>query len=559
MDKVEKRLSEYIDQLNDEKTPMEHRKGRHSSDYEKFLNTVRMVKSLKEPEFPKEEFEKRLTDSIQTYSDKDLKEKSKSRARLWMASLSAAAAVIAMVLIVNAVLPNKDPNMIHAMEQAITKLQAYNGILEIVETNELGEEVLQTKREVWADQEGNYYVKEIVGNESSMESGMVTVNNGELKWQIYPEQKKVYQFAAFPDSYHFTFKLGREVDNVKNALNIKILGEDLIAGRGATILEITPDNGVPYRLWVDKETDLPLQRESAMQNALKYRVTYTDITFTETIPKGLLTYSVPEDYEIVAKSPEQFVSNITEAEEMAGLSAIVPDRLPDGYSINKVSVETNTNTIKMYYRSTDHIIVLLQSMVVKEFQPASGAILGSISGNTVEVLISLEGKDGTFTGGGAYESVTGVASIRFQNEGIEYTIIGSDKIDTLKLLAENITNEELLLPEVNEDASEKPVVEVSYDLEEEKNAQKSVDEGHSPWRLDPAFVAQVYVSLLISPEGIVGDYPIAYEDITITANDGVTAIAEIKDDKSPAGKVYLKRLARQDKTGIWTVVGYAPR
>jgi hypothetical protein len=48
--------------------------------------------------------------------------------------------------------------------------------------------------------------------------------------------------------------------------------------------------------------------------------------------------------------------------------------------------------------------------------------------------------------------------------------------------------------------------------------------------------------LLLSPEGIVGDYP----------------IAEIKDKKSVAKYVYLKRLVRQDDTGIWTVIGYDP-
>jgi hypothetical protein len=37
---------------------------------------------------------------------------------------------------------------------------------------------------------------------------------------------------------------------------------------------------------------------------------------------------------------------------------------------------------------------------------------------------------------------------------------------------------------------------------------KRVDSGHTPWKLDPAFVAQVFVSLQISPEGIQGEYPV---------------------------------------------------
>lgn len=104
----------------------------------------------------------------------------------------------------------------------------------------------------------------------------------------------------------------------------------------------------------------------------------------------------------------------------------------------------------------------------------------------------------------------------------------------------------------------KPQVEIPVDLQAEENEQKSVDAGHSPWRLDPVYVAQVFVSLKISPEGIEGDYPIKYEDLKIVHNDGKTAIVEVAGDNTPVGRVYLKRLIRQDSTGIWTVVGYDP-
>jgi hypothetical protein len=69
-------------------------------------------------------------------------------------------------------------------------------------------------------------------------------------------------------------------------------------------------------------------------------------------------------------------------------------------------------------------------------------------------------------------------------------------------------------------------------------------------------VAQFFASLLLSPEGITGDYPIAYEDIKIIMNDGIEAIAMIECDKTIAEYIYMERLVRQDETGIWTVIGY---
>lgn len=124
--------------------------------------------------------------------------------------------------------------------------------------------------------------------------------------------------------------------------------------------------------------------------------------------------------------------------------------------------------------------------------------------------------------------------------------------DTETALNENHT---MITSDISE---QKPQVEVPFDLAVIENEQKSVDEGHSPWKLDPAHVVQVYASLLISPEGIKGDYPIPYEDITVSELNSANAIAEISSDNSPVIRVYLKRLIRQDETGIWTVVGYDP-
>lgn len=103
-----------------------------------------------------------------------------------------------------------------------------------------------------------------------------------------------------------------------------------------------------------------------------------------------------------------------------------------------------------------------------------------------------------------------------------------------------------------------PQVEVPVDLGIVKNDQESVDQGHSPWMLDPAYVAQVFVSQIISPEGIKGEYPIPYEDVEILYNSDENTIAKINGAVTPVRRVYMKRLIRRDKTGIWTVVGYDP-
>jgi len=107
-----------------------------------------------------------------------------------------------------------------------------------------------------------------------------------------------------------------------------------------------------------------------------------------------------------------------------------------------------------------------------------------------------------------------------------------------------------------EEISFSPDVKVEPDLEIERADQIAADNGHSPWKLDPVFVAQVFVSLQISPEGVTGDYPVAYENLALIKQTDRYAKVEVRSDKTDITAVYLERLLRQDETGIWTVIGY---
>lgn len=101
-----------------------------------------------------------------------------------------------------------------------------------------------------------------------------------------------------------------------------------------------------------------------------------------------------------------------------------------------------------------------------------------------------------------------------------------------------------------------PQVEVPYDIKKEENDQKSVDKGHSPWKLDPLLSTQLFVSLQLSPGGIEGEYPIEEGNIKLLHSTKDTAVVEVKGAKSAIKFVYLQKLVKQDTSGIWTVIGY---
>lgn len=357
----------------------------------------------------------------------------------------------------------------------------------------------------------------------------------------------------------FTFEIGSEVENVQNALETKTVGEDTVSGRKTSILEITPNGGAPYRLWIDKETRLPLQKQSSMQNAIQYTVTYTEIKFMNDVPAELTAYNLPDGYQEIDTNPEQLVSDMQEAGNMAGLIPKVPYSVPEGYNLDSIAV-TADKMVKLNYAAKDKKsrVIFLQGKAQDDFKPASKAVLGKLNNHVVEIQSPVEGNSGILTGGGTYAGVTNITSMRWQENGFEFAVVGNASLEGLTIFVNSLANGVVQIPQEGADLLKKPQVDVPVDMEIEKNEQKSVDAGHSPWKLDPAFVAQVFVSLKISPEGITGDYPIKYEDLKVIQNIGTTAVVEVAGGNTPVSRVYLKRLIRQDSTGIWTVVGYDP-
>lgn len=543
MDNKEYKLSSYIDSLNNERKPKEHEINIESEELMEIFDTVKKVKSLKEPSMPEGGYRENLADSIYR----------KVKPRKWSYAFGATAAAAVLIVILNIAAPINKPNLVFAMEKAYKEIKAYHGILEVVETNAEGKSVTQSKIEVWADQEGRYYAKGLQGNQSDL----ITANDGQKKWQVQPKEKEVDVFAAFPDQYSFTFEIGKEIESIKSAVNTKVIGEEILSGRKVSVMEVTPEGGNSYKIWIDKETKMPLQKQTSMENSVQYKMYYSNINFTETIPRELLSYSVPKGFKEVNSNTDQVVSNIEEASKIAGFIPRTIKTIPSGYNESSIAIINDTKSVKISYTSqnSEKKIYIIQKKTSEELKVASTAILGKINNNTAEVQSPVQSEIGVFKGGGAYAGVTGLSSVRWKEDGIEYATVGNTSLEELSDFTEKIANGTV---ELYDKPSDKPKIEVNVNMEAEKGDQKNADVGHSPWKLDPVFVSQVFVCLKISPEGIAGDYPIKYEELKLVKNNGKEAVVEVSGSKTLVRRVYLERLIRQDNTGIWTVVGFDP-
>ncbi|WP_339252776.1 sigma-E factor regulatory protein RseB domain-containing protein [Sporosarcina sp. FSL W8-0480] len=535
----EKKLSEFIDRLNEEKKPDDvHTENK---ELEELYSTVRLLRGLKEPEMPPSDFGEKLVKSLSG------SKKRKSKRRNVFTGLVGLAAACLLVFAV--LIPLTRTSIVSAMEKAFSEVQAYHGSIEVQSTNEEGVTNTQAKMEVWADQKGRYYVKGIEG----FNSGVVTVNNGDKKWQLNTVSQQIHLLPAFPDTYPFTFELGNEINDITTALSTEVIGEDMIAGRSATILEVTPKGGEPYKVWIDNEMNLPLKKQTAWQNALQYTVQYSEIEMVDAIPADVLSFVTPDGYEVIQTNPEKIVSDLQEAEAIAGFIPSLPNVESTGFSLEHIAVSLEDSSVKSYYRANDNeMIVLRQKKANGPLNPDYKAITGTINGQQAEIQQSLQENSGLLVNG---ESKA-IHSVRWQEDSYEFSIVGNTPYKDIESFAKGLTGGSIEMPESDKIADTAPEIDVPYDLGVVENTQKSVDAGNSPWNLDPVFVAQVFASLQLSPEGIVGDYPIAYEELKVLNQTNSDAIVEVNNDKSSISKIYLKRLVRQDNTGIWTVVGY---
>lgn len=133
MSSKENLLSRYIDSLNEERKPSEHSGNSELGEMEELFETVRLVRSLREPSMPDHNYPKKLANNISKNLLKD-KYFNKSRKR-WLYGAASVAAAAALIITLNTAALFGKANIVYAMEQVFKEVEVYHGVLEIIETN----------------------------------------------------------------------------------------------------------------------------------------------------------------------------------------------------------------------------------------------------------------------------------------------------------------------------------------------------------------------------------------------------------------------------------------
>ncbi|HBW38280.1 sigma-E factor regulatory protein RseB domain-containing protein [Desulfosporosinus sp. BICA1-9] len=490
----EQELDDFINTLNLEQQPNE---STHQ-DVAELQSLTRKIKSLRPVPELREEFSHELHQNLQQ----------RSNPRRGFLPWSALVASILVIVFLISPWSNRNKDLVLAMEQSVKQLQNYHGILEKVSTNALGENQIIQRIEIWS--ENNKYA-------TSSEEGMVTVNNGELRWRSDSKSKEITLLPIYLDPRDFD--LQKEATKAQQYSH-RIVGQDSIVGRTATRLEITPPGGLPYYLWIDPETHMPVQLQTAMQKSIQTTYTFVTLETNVKIPDTTFSYTPPKEYRIVDQNPDKPVDTLSEAIALSGFTPLELSEKPQ-------RLFASPNRIIFDFEDT----IVTESKQTAPFVRSPLAALGQAAGGPLEVLPN---------------------SLRWQQNGLEIQVQGQRSEEFAKQLVNN-----LVIPQGNQDLPDQPSVKVEIDMDIVKRNQQQVDAGSSPWQIDPMQVAFTFAILQISPNGITGDPPIDYGSLTVSANTGTDAIIQISE--GPVKTVYVKRLIRQDQSGIWTVIGYDPR
>ncbi len=491
----EEELDILIDSLNHEREP------RQKLNYEtsQLLAVVSAVKSIRPQAEPTKNLGQRIYHSIT---------KSIRRPQLLLPTAALTAGLLVFIFLTTLWTGAND--VVHAMNKAAANLANYHGMLEVRVKNQAGDDWLVQKAELWS--EGDKYAVR-------QNDGTLTVNNNQRKWQVRPQSREVALLPLLPDPVGQGFDLKDEAKRAKQ-YPYSVVGEELISGHKTTKLRILPPGGQPYYLWVDRDTNLPLQLQTAMQNALQTTYSFTSFEPNIKVDPAIFTYQPPKGYKIIEKDPGQQVNTAEQASVISRFVPLLPQEAPK-------RIFAFHNRIVLDYGNT----IIEQTPAKGALKPENYGALGKAAGGPVEVIHE---------------------QLRWIQDGVEILITGPKRIELARQIAKDLT-----LSDTGESLSARAQIKVPVDIEIAKADQQQVDGGHSPWQLDPLYVAFTFVNLKVSPEGIKGEGEIPESSLKTTANNGIEAI--VKVNVGPVKHVYLKRIVRQNDTGIWSVIGYDPR
>lgn len=197
--------------------------------------------------------------------------------------------------------------------------------------------------------------------EPSQMKGKIIIDNGKQRIEYISNQNKINTLPSFncPQIEKIRQKA---LEIMLNNFQISQLYEEKVLGRRVYVLSLNPKHSIGplLKLWIDKETYLPLKKEKyGLEGNPLFLLHYVEIKFNKSFPKKVFYDKIPKIPLNKEKIPTLFYSR-QEIEQKVDFPLSLPGYLPPGYIFQGGEIIGEGKTVKLVYTNGLEIIAFFQ-------------------------------------------------------------------------------------------------------------------------------------------------------------------------------------------------------
>ncbi len=261
--------------------------------------------------------------------------------------------------------------------------------------------------------------------------GDVMVSNGSGFWMYNESTNTARHLSLTGENAGMIQNLTAAFQQLSNEFTAEYQGEATVSGQETYKVTVEPKNEslqemMPNQtVWLDQDNWFPVKTQvttSVGNDTTTTTMTYSNLTYNKSIPDERFTFTPPEDAKVIDVELPQTSNydSVEEAQQAVDFTIREPTSVPDGYSLENVTVTTsngNASVSLMYSNGTD-------SMVVTQ-TPATRPVTGGQS-------VSIAGHSGSYTTIGEQQI------LQWSDDELRYSVSGSLLKTSLIEVAESI-------------------------------------------------------------------------------------------------------------------------
>ncbi len=204
-------------------------------------------------------------------------------------------------------------------------------------------------------------------------AGRVVVEDGTHSWTYDPSLHILVQGPSLARSDSV------DVAEAAHAYTVRLLGTDVVSGRGTYLLALLPrSGGATRRLWVDRATGVALKREASdPERGVYFTSTFTRVSF-QPLPADLFRVPRPRGVRLVQLAgggPR--LRRVSEVARRAGFPVVAPQDLPAGYRFRAGGVALLGGATAAVLEFTDgvSIVSVVQLPAARMAPPPGGEVV----------------------------------------------------------------------------------------------------------------------------------------------------------------------------------------